>query len=329
MVGMQAIVICTQLGLSLLAVISLIIFMAHRWWFADLLTHFTVQYALAALTAGLLLGAIKYGLQHPVTTGWLIVAVLLSVWHGGRIYHFLQQSQTHIAHADTPADARVMSLNLLAYNRHYERVQAHIDRVSPDILLLIEVQPHHIEGLNALSERYPFHEVIPAENSFGIALYSRYPLTHLATQYWGARRIPYITATIAPPNAPSFDLYGVHLRPPIGAHAAEVNMQQAKEVVAQMDGQRPALLLGDFNTTPWSARYRTMMAGTRLMHPYKGWGLGTWMPHLLGGLIIDHIFVQHMQVLDWQMGPNIGSDHRSVSADIVIPRREARNARAD
>jgi endonuclease/exonuclease/phosphatase (EEP) superfamily protein YafD len=79
------------------------------------------------------------------------------------------------------------------------------------------------------------------------------------------------------------------------------------------------VLMGDFNSVPWSTTHQAFRAATGLhndgpmVETWPAWG-PFWMR-----LPIDHIFVRGaLERRDFRRGPFVGSDHLPVEAEIVL-----------
>lgn len=80
--------------------------------------------------------------------------------------------------------------------------------------------------------------------------------------------------------------------------------------------------MGDFNMTPWSPKFRQLVADSHLRDTVRGFGLQPtwpagapqfWIP-------IDHVLVSpDILVVDRRVGPDLGSDHYPVIVDIQLP----------
>jgi endonuclease/exonuclease/phosphatase (EEP) superfamily protein YafD len=118
------------------------------------------------------------------------------------------------------------------------------------------------------------------------------------------------------------DLVALHAAPPIRARGAYRARQL--EIAARLASAAagPVVLLGDLNCTPWSPAFDRLQAAAGLRDSGRGRGLHpTWlsaMPFI--GLPIDHVLVgPGIGVRGRRVGPDIGSDHRPVVADLVLP----------
>jgi hypothetical protein len=85
---------------------------------------------------------------------------------------------------------------------------------------------------------------------------------------------------------------------------------------AEIDG--PLIVAGDFNLPEDSAIYRRDWSRYTDSHEAAGFGFGyTWHTQRFGALRIDHILCNgYWRCLRSRVGPDVGSDHRPVVADL-------------
>jgi endonuclease/exonuclease/phosphatase (EEP) superfamily protein YafD len=81
----------------------------------------------------------------------------------------------------------------------------------------------------------------------------------------------------------------------------------------------PKLLVGDFNLPVESAIYRDHWSQYTNAFSVAGWGLGHTRYCRWHGVRIDHILTGPESQVDrcW-VGPDVGSDHRPLIADLVL-----------
>jgi vancomycin resistance protein VanJ len=82
------------------------------------------------------------------------------------------------------------------------------------------------------------------------------------------------------------------------------------------------IVVGDFNLVPESRRFRTDWGHLRSSWRRSSIGTGYTWHSRWHGLRIDHILVSpDVQVTKAWVGPDLGSDHRPVIADLILPAR--------
>ena len=89
-----------------------------------------------------------------------------------------------------------------------------------------------------------------------------------------------------------------------------------RHVAELLKDEETFILAGDMNTTPWTAIYRHLpgrRSGDARLE--LTWRL-SW--HIFG-LPFDHIHTsENMQLHAYKVGPNIGSDHRPLIAEVSV-----------
>jgi len=294
--------VCAATGLALLARTS---------WLLELLAHFRLQYlvSLAALAA-----------LYVARRRWYTAAALLpfAIVNGMAVAPYWPRGV-----ASEPflgPGIELMSANLYARNDDYGRFLELVRQVSPDLIVLLEVDSGWARALGGLAEDYPQRVLVPREGPYGIAVLSRLSLLeHRTIDLAG---IPALEAQIALPDGSALHLIGVHLRSPTtSGRSAQRNAQLAalRPLVAAQAG--PLIVAGDFNATPYSPIMSDWLEQTGLHDPRRGRGFRmTWpafMPIL--GVPIDHCLLsEHFVVAEQYQGPAFGSDHYPVITRIGL-----------
>ena len=109
-------------------------------------------------------------------------------------------------------------------------------------------------------------------------------------------------------------------------NASTARFQQIElEAIAQwvQTTQTPShsvIILGDFNSTPWSQIFRTFQRQSGLSLARQGWGLKptwpAWLPPFLQIPIDCGLHSPSLTPAKYQVGPNLGSDHRPIKLQI-------------
>jgi endonuclease/exonuclease/phosphatase (EEP) superfamily protein YafD len=218
------------------------------------------------------------------------------------------------------ADFRLISFNTWYRNRDHTRLTRYLEQMKPDVIVLQEIWPEQVEELRARLPDYA-HAYSDAAKPHGAAILSRWPIVHAAPLELtpdGARaaevRVQWRDAEIA--------VIGVHLHWPLGPNASRMRNAELAALVArtkQIDV--PVLISGDFNVTPWSQRLQEFSSESGLIDCARGHGLATTWPAQFPPLQIriDHCFASR----DWRAvtvtsGPNLGSDHRPMIAELQL-----------
>lgn len=166
---------------------------------------------------------------------------------------------------DGDVAVRVVFTNISIRNDDTGKFVAWIKVSDPDVVVATEVSPHHVAQLADAMVEYPFQVLEPRGHPFGMAVYSRYPISgEAATELTGdtpSVRVPImVTAEVETPGG-MLHVAGFHLFAPMTPQRLARRNEQlaiAGDLLAGIDA--PKLLMGDFNATPWSAGLRTFQS---------------------------------------------------------------------
>ncbi|MGH3713660.1 MAG: endonuclease/exonuclease/phosphatase family protein [Micromonosporaceae bacterium] len=219
---------------------------------------------------------------------------------------------------------RVMTANLWQGNATAE-LMALVRREQPDLLSLQEATQESLDALEAagLRELLPCLAARPQPGVAGTALYGRAEFTELRTADRQSRfdmaRARYVHRGV------TLDVVAAHPTPPIPGGDAVAHWQAELSRLprpASGDGV-VSLLAGDFNATlDHSPLRRLLAAGYLDAADAAGEGLSvTWQAGSVPPVTIDHILVERgAAVRAVRVYPVGGSDHRTVVADLTLPR---------
>ena len=185
-----------------------------------------------------------------------------------------------------------------------------------DIVALFEVSAAYAGRLDTSAE-YPFQQLVPRRDPFGVALLSRHPLLGAQLRY-DADGIAQIEARVRW-RGEFIDIVAMHPMPPLSPlfHAIrDKKLRAAADAAAA--SRSPTVLIGDLNATPWSSAFSGLAdRGLR-----RATGVKPSWPAVASGMIgipIDHVLVTpHWSLVDSRQGPSLGSDHLPVLAKIML-----------
>lgn len=276
------------------------------WWVFDLASHFPLHYAA-------LLALLAPWLWWQRWRRLALLALMVALVQGGRAWQWDENAPA--AAAASPV-LRVFLLNLARGNSAHRAVLEAIAASRADVVVLLEVSRHWATALQALHGDYPYHLVESAEDNFGIALYSRHPLSTLELRHPGPWALASILARMTLEDA-HLTVYASHPPPPLGGAMSAARDAQLAAIAGELATlPGPILLAGDLNATPWSAAFAPLRtAGLRDSSPGFGYQ-GSWPAWLRGwGIPLDHLLVSaDITVLERRLGPAVGSDHLPVLA---------------
>jgi endonuclease/exonuclease/phosphatase (EEP) superfamily protein YafD len=293
-------------------------------WPAELFSHFPVQYAIAQAAGITFCLALR-----PRWLGFASLPLLgLNVWLLAP-YYFTWNGASAAAPDHDPT-LRVMTVNVNVNNRHADLILQAIETEQPDIVAMIEMTPDLWQMLPPeFHRRYPYRASELDVDAFGIALLSRLPFAEHDIYHFGTYGRPVIAARICPQAAEPGEaprclhLVAMHADPPVTATLARSRDAQFEEVGEYLRDvqEMRRVVMGDMNVTPWSPVMRDFMEQNRLEDSALGHGIHpTWFSRSLPfGIPIDQILHgDGVVILDRRVGPEIGSDHFPVTADIAL-----------
>jgi len=258
---------------------------------------------------------------------WLmIVQLIIIIFHGVTFfnsYSFLEEERS----CKVVDEVSVLSFNVYHLNERYEQMLRGILRVDADIVLLLEHKSGFYHQNHArLSVKYPFSHV-ELEGGFaqGKAIYSKYPMTPVPREdMTGASHIA-LRVEINK-KGQLIDFIGIHTASPQSAARIADRNSQLLSLEHYMRGisllERPVIVAGDFNSTPWHPQMRRfkqrlgLKNNTKLTDIFGTWP--SWLP-FFARLPIDHIYHSAKLVnIEYNQGMAAGSDHYSIHSNMKI-----------
>jgi endonuclease/exonuclease/phosphatase (EEP) superfamily protein YafD len=300
---------------TLICIITICGFLGRFNWLLDETSHFRVQYA-----ALLLILAVAYAVGRKFKLGLVFICFALVNASVVLPYCFTGRNVGHFANS---TKFRIVLINVHTENQRYALVETFIRQNAPDVLVLEEVNDLWMQHLGPLHDFLPYSCEQSQSDNFGIALFSKLPLTNALIRSFGAAGVPSVSAEVEICGRRVL-LIGTHPLPPGSAANTHLRDEQLAAVAEfVMARQMPTILVGDLNTTPWSSSFREFQHKSRLADSARGFGYQpTWPTMLLPMLIpLDHCLVSsELQIINRRRGVNVGSDHFPLVVEIGIPR---------
>lgn len=303
-------------GLFVVVVSTVLGFFGAFHFLLDLFAHFRLVYV-ALLIAGIVLSVAQKRRKIAITLG---VGFVLNMIVIGPM--FLGRNVPQLADK-TPQKLRVMSINVLRKNEQKQQVIDAILDADPDIVFGIEVDSPWAKAIDgALKERWPHSIVDDRSDNYGVLLYSKMPINKWEIFESPVAYVPTIRAEVQLQDS-EIVVYGIHTFPPLSDFNALALKSQLNDVAQRIKKeQKPVVLLGDLNSTPFSFYFRTFLDQCGLVDSERGIGpQSSWpsnFPYL--GIPIDHVLTSPKIVTQSRhIGSYNGSDHFPVIADLLVP----------
>lgn len=293
----------------------------------ELLSHFKVQYLVLTL---LLCGLVVLTRRKPLI---LISLFCLSIL-------FIEILPWYVPPAwirsNRNPNLRVLVANINTQNQNYDKVLALVRNEKPDVAVFMEIDEAWVKRLNSLVDILPASISKPNPYNLGIAVYSKLPLENNEIKFWGNNKNPTVVGNLTI-NGQIISLIATHPFPPAKQtffHSRNAQLDQIGQYIQSLS--TPVVIIGDLNITMWSPYYKRLIGKTGLSNARKGFGiLPTWpvkasfspVPSYLSlflSIPLDHCLVSpKIKVAQIRTGANVGSDHRPLITDLVIPEKKS------
>ena len=286
---------------SVVTLTSAAAFFGDLWWALDLVANFRVQLAAISFVV-LVLVAIWQSLPAAAiaAVGLLVnAAVILPLYA-------------------TPFDSArttltVASFNLLSSNENHDGVIEWIREADADVVFLHEGTEAWEDALHGAGLTYDI--VTTREPHFAFGTIALVPPGSVVTDH-GFARTEHRAVEV---EVNRITVIGIHPLAPVTAEDADLRNDQlrwAAERARSRAGE--AIVIGDFNATPWSHAFRREFTNAGLLNSLAGSGpRGTWRVGTIWQLPIDNaVLTDRLGVVSHEVGPDLGSDHRPLLIEI-------------
>ncbi|MBE2282960.1 MAG: endonuclease/exonuclease/phosphatase family protein [Prosthecobacter sp.] len=279
-------------------------------WALDLFSHFRLPYL--AVSAVVLI----FSLLRRRT--WLVAVALMSLLWNGQLIYTVHQTAAPIP-ASSAKPLRVMTFNIMTSNGNHVACIDHVLEADADIVCILEVDEFWRLNLEPLRVKYPHRVEEMNDGNFGIACYTRLPLKSSEVRRLSGFELPTVLLNLDYLGRP-LTFIGTHPIPPMttaNAAAWHEQLSQISSIAASTDAD--VILAGDLNATPWCEGMRRLRRQSGLdFHCVDPAWMPTWGFGRLLLMPIDHVLVKNgLTITKRTIGPPLGSDHRSVTVEIV------------
>lgn len=230
------------------------------------------------------------------------------------VYTPLYPLQAKSSNAGKASDSfSLIVSNILMTNEETEAFKQQVDKYNPDIIIITEPNSAWETSLKELDGKYPHFIKHPLENTYGMILYSKLPLSNKKVNFLVEKEVPSFYASVRLPSGNSFDLYSIHPKPPKpGTSSYERDTEILLVGKKVRERNNPALVAGDLNDVGWSGTTKRFQEFSQLGDPRQGRGLyNTYNAHIpLLRYPLDHIFYsENFGLINMEKLKNNGSDH--------------------
>jgi endonuclease/exonuclease/phosphatase (EEP) superfamily protein YafD len=222
-----------------------------------------------------LIAVAPFVVESPMGMVLAAGCVAAALVHAGLISRFTPLWPVQAAEAgdDPGPEIYVVVLNVKMSNRAYDATIALLQRESPDVIALIEVDDRWVDAMDGALAEWSHRVLHPLDTGYGMALFSRIPLEDVSVEELVLERVPSIWATLCVGEQP-VRLIVAHPEPPVPYHDA-VGRDAEVGLIAQRVAEQPlpAIVTGDLNDVGWSRTTRRFQRLSGLVDPRVGRGL--------------------------------------------------------
>lgn len=320
---------------SIIVILSTIIpFIRHDFWIFRVFEYPRLQ----KLSLNILLIAIILYFSFPQDTkDWLVfVGLLINLSYlSYLIFPFTVLGKKQIitsVRSNGQDNLKILIANVYQENRQSKDYHNLIASCEPDVVLMVETNKWWQNEMDSIQEIYQHQLKAPLENTYGMLLYSKLPLTDAKVNYLVKFDVPSMEATVALKSGQKVKSFCLHPEPPVPQENPR-STERDKEILIvaakAKDINLPVVVMGDLNDVAWS--YTTELFGkvSGLLDPRRGRGFFNSFnaKYWLLRFPLDHIFCStNFALSSIKRLSSCGSDHFPMCVDLkYMPSAEIKN----
>ena len=302
-------------------------------WYLKVLDFARLQFLVLAVICLIAFAALK---KH-----WHFAAIALAVGLVSAIviqsvyiipYTFLGEKTVPPAEAAEATDKNsvgILIANVWMKNRKAELFLDIVRDTDPEMVLAMETNQWWVEQLEPLKKDYPYTMIYPLDNTYGMALYSKYPLTESEIKFLHYPDVPSFHTQVQLPSGQVFMFHGVHPVPPVPSEKYPDNIGEKEFALVKVgnmvtENKLPDVVAGDYNDVSWSHTARLFKSQGDLNNVRLGRGLYNTFnaKSLIKRWPLDHYFVtSEFALLELERLPDFNSDHFPMYAKFVMKKQ--------
>lgn len=325
-------------GFGILAVIlTLLPLIAIDYWWIRIF-----DFPHAQLTSLTLIAIITYFIKFDIKfyKDYLFVCVLIAcfAFQLSKIYSYTPFSGKEALDSTISSSnntLKIYTANVLQDNEEYTLLLDQVAQRDPDIVLLMETDTKWKEAVNGtLSQKYPNLLLHPLDNTYGMLLYSKFPMADKKVRFLVDKEIPSMEAKITLRNGAQFQLYAIHPTPPMPQHnpmSSDRDTEMMKTAFTAGERTMPVIVMGDFNDVAWSSTTSLFRKVSRLLDPRIGRGFYNTFnaKNVLMRWPLDHLFVsEEFRIKTLERTEHIKSDHFPMFTELTFEPENAKEQKA-
>jgi endonuclease/exonuclease/phosphatase (EEP) superfamily protein YafD len=269
---------------------------------------------------------------------WAVLLGILGLCASGWTYvpEWLSSLSPRPAAAAGAPTLKLMTHNVFGLNYDMARVARVIFAEDPDIVALQEYFPEQMALDGLLKPKYPYSVRCQGGKRANLGLYSKIPFdkemsaADCPADAFGKQRTAHIIAGFTLSDGTHFSVMTTHMDWPFPIDRQREEFEAAESAANAIKG--PLLVVGDFNSTPYSyamKRFETATGVTRETRNVVTYPIAITVPRRVSrsGLLrltpflpLDQVFERDIAVTELHRGPETGSDHLPVVFTFAVKR---------
>ncbi|WP_298324366.1 endonuclease/exonuclease/phosphatase family protein [uncultured Dokdonia sp.] len=282
---------------------------------------------------------IRFDIKYYKDYLFVIILIACFTFQLGKIYAYTPFS-SYEAKESTITDAsntlKIYTANVLQKNEKYQLLLDQVAEKNPDIVLLMETDQLWQNAVHkTLSATYPYSMLEPLDNTYGMLLYSRLPMSQNKINHLVDKEIPSMEAIVTLESGNQFQLFAIHPTPPMPQHnpmSSDRDTEMMTTALRVYKREMPVIVLGDFNDVAWSNTTSLFRKTSTLLDPRIGRGFYNTFnaKNVLMRWPLDHLFIsEEFRVKTLNRTKDIKSDHFPMYTELTFEPGKAKEQKAE
>ena len=320
------------LALAVLFLVATVLpFIRSPYWWVRMFDFPRVQITIGMLAVLALYGLVNLGVTQAKPYEWVVFALLgvATLYQVVRMVPYTPLASVQTVEASDGVDRerrlRFVVSNVLMENRESDRWREVVLAEDPDVIATVETDAWWAEQLRgALGEEYPHAIEVPQDDTYGMLLYSRFPLLDAEIRHLVEDSVPSIFTRAELPSGDTVQIVLLHPRPPRPDIQQNSTWRDAELVLAAEaieDLEPPIIVAGDLNDVAWSRTTRLFQELSGLLDPRIGRGLFATFhaEHWYLRYPLDHVFhSEDLTLVELRRLDAIGGDHFPMLIELAL-----------
>jgi endonuclease/exonuclease/phosphatase (EEP) superfamily protein YafD len=219
--------------------------------------------------------------------------------------------------------------NIYQYNRNYQKALSLFQKNDPDLIFVVETDQAWIDALKPLHSAYENQILLPLDNTYGLALFTKLPIVRKEILYLIDEEIPSLEIDLKLRNGQIITIYAIHPTPPVPGENPTSTERDAEILIVGKKSKAnplPSMVIGDLNDVAWSQSTSLFLKVSELADPRRGRGFFSTFhaSYPFFRWPLDHIFLsKHFGLSGIKVLTNIGSDHFPIELKATLTQKQS------